>query len=278
VADKHIIIKSWRDFVSTWSLGFRVRTLLRDSVVSISPLGRSMGRGANGIRFPYYHHVFSDERRGFARHLDTMSNYGDFISLDGAVEMLEFGERIDGCYFCITFDDGIRCCHDGAMPILAERGIPAAFFIVTDYTADTDAGESRVCRPLHARVPYRYEYLTWRECRAMLDAGMTIGSHTCSHVRLIDLNEDDVRRQLRESKRMIENKLGIECRHFACPWGGPGKDFHVQRDVNIARELGYRSFLTTQRGTNPDGRSPFAICRDNMFASWENAQLRYFLS
>jgi peptidoglycan/xylan/chitin deacetylase (PgdA/CDA1 family) len=278
VADNNIIIKSWRDFVSAWSLRFRVRTLLRDVTVSAAALGRSMRNAPDGIRFPYYHHVFPDERRGFLRHLDVMGNFGDFISLDQAVEMLEFGERIDGRYFCITFDDGIRCCHDIATPILAERGIPAAFFIVTDYTADTDVGERRVCRPLHAGVSHRYEYLTWSECRDIVDAGMTIGSHTRSHVRLKNLNANEARRQLRESKRTIEEKLGTECRHFACPWGQPGHDFEVQRDVDTAAELGYRTFLTTQRGINLDGRSPFAICRDNMLASWGDAQLHYFLS
>ena len=164
------------------------------------------------------------------------------------------------------------------MPILVEWKIPAAFFIITDYTADTDAGKPRACRPLHARVTYQHEYLTWQECRAMLDAGMIIGSHTCSHACLMDLDEDGVRWQLRESKRTIEEKLGVECRHLACPWGGAGKDFQPKHDVDIAQEIGYKSFLTTRRGINEKGCSPFAIRRDNMYANWGNYQLRYFLS
>jgi len=239
-------------------------------------LGKSIGRSTGWIRFPYYHHVFPDERRGFARQLDYLRNCGECISLDQAVSMLEAGQPIDGRYFCLTFDDGIKCCHDGATPILAERGIPGAFFIVTDYTADTV--DARIRRRLHGGVAYAYEYLTWAECREMVAAGMTIGSHTRSHVRLAGLGENEVRRQLTESKQTIEEKLGIACKHFACPWGGAGKDFDSQRDVAFASDAGYRSFLTTRRGKNTSGDAPYAIRRDNTYANWSTHQLRYFMS
>ena len=237
-----------------------------------------MNRSTGWIRFPYYHHVFSDERCGFARQMDYLKNFGEFISIDQAVEMFTSQTEINGRFFCITFDDGIKSCHEYAAPILTEREIPAAFFIVTEYAADTRAGERHICKPLHSRTPFSFEYLTGRECAEMVEAGMTIGSHTCSHINLVDLAAEKVRIQMRESKRVIEEKLGTECNHFACPWGGAGKDFHLQRDVNIAKELGYNSFLTTQRGRNQVGCSPFAIRRDQMYSNWGNYQLRYFLS
>jgi peptidoglycan/xylan/chitin deacetylase (PgdA/CDA1 family) len=220
--------------------------------------------------------VFPDERHGFARQLDYLRNFGEFITLDHAVSILESGQPINGRYFCLTFDDGISCCHDHALPILAGRGIPATFFIVTDYTADDPV--KRIRCPLHADVTYAYEYLTWPECRKMIAAGMTIGSHTRSHVRLSRLPADKVRLQLVESKQTIEEKLGIECRHFSCPWGGSGNDFDPRRDLAIAKAAGYRTFLTTHRGMNTSGYSPFAIRRDNIYANWGNFQLRYFLS
>lgn len=270
-------IDSFEDLRVFWSLRTKIRTALRDSIVFVLSLGRSIDNSSNWIRFPFYHHVFRDERRGFERQLDYLMNNGDFLSLDRAVELLERNEPINGRFFCITFDDGLRSCYDHALPILAERKIPAAFFIVTENIADTSMGEIRICKRLHPGLPYSYEYLTWSECAEMLKAGMTIGSHTCSHAKLNDLNANEVRRQFTESKKAIEEKLEIECKHFACPWGVAGTYFD-NRDVDIAKEVGYRSFLTTQRGENQRGCSPFALKRDHMYANWSNYQLKYFLS
>jgi peptidoglycan/xylan/chitin deacetylase (PgdA/CDA1 family) len=271
------IIDSFKDFNDFWSLRTRVRIALRSPVVFVLSLGRSIDGTSDWICFPYYHHVFKDERRGFERQLDYLKNNGDFLSLDKTVDLLGGNEPIHGRFFCITFDDGLRSCYDHALPILAERKIPAAFFVVTEHIADTSIGESRVFRRLHPGLQYGYEYLTWGECAVMLRSGMTIGSHTCSHTKLTGLNSSEARSQLINSKKAIEEKLGIECKHFACPWGIPGKYFS-DRDVSIAKEVGFRSFLTTQRGKNRKGSSPFAIRRDHMYANWSNYQLKYFLS
>jgi peptidoglycan/xylan/chitin deacetylase (PgdA/CDA1 family) len=271
------IIDSFEDFKAYWSLPTRIRTVLKDSIIFVLSLGRSIDHTSDWIRFPYYHHVFNDERRGFECQLDYLRNNGDFLSLDRVIELLERKEPIKGRFFCITFDDGLRSCYDNAFPILAERKIPAAFFIVTENTAAPSVVEGRFCKREASSMPYFYEYLTWSECAEMLKAGMTIGSHTSSHVKLADLNANEVRRQLIESKKAIEEKLGTECKHFACPWGRPGKDFN-NRDVNIAKEVGYRSFLTTRRGKNQSGSSPFVLMRDHIHANWKNYQLRYFLS
>jgi peptidoglycan/xylan/chitin deacetylase (PgdA/CDA1 family) len=272
------VVSTYQTFTSTQSAQTKVRTILRNSAVLSLSLGKSIGHSTGWIRFPYYHHVFSDERLGFIRQLAYLKNFGDFISLEQVVELLTAGKPINERFFCITFDDGIKSCYDYALPILAEREISATFFIITEYTADTNAGEERICRPLHSKATFSYEYLTWQECAEMLSAGMSIGSHTCSHTRLMDLDKDEVRRQLLESKQTIEEKLAVECRHFACPWGGPDKDFHTLYHTNIAKEIGYKTFLTARRGMNRQKDSLYAIKRDCIFANWGNYQLRYFMS
>lgn len=256
----------------------KTRLVLRDSAIAILSQSRSIRRTTGWVQFPYYHHVFPDERGGFSRQIDYLTRFGEFISLDQAVAILASGSQIGGRYFCITFDDGIRCCYDHALPVLADKKIPAAFFIVTDNTADESGGEQRVCKPLHPRLAFSNEYLTWQECRELVRAGMTIGSHTCSHRKLADADTDQVRRELEQSKQTIERKLAVPCRHFACPWGRVEKDFVLDRDVSIARQVGYQSFLTTQRGKNCSGDSPMTIKRDHVLANWHPSQLRYFLS
>ena len=71
-------INNFSDFMAAYSWQQRLRSKARDSaVVSLSLLKR-IPRKKNWIRFPYYHHVFNDERVSFANRL----SYRPWNSLD----------------------------------------------------------------------------------------------------------------------------------------------------------------------------------------------------
>ena len=109
------------ELISSYPVRRRVRNLLRDTTVFFLSLSKRIDRTNNWLRFPYYHHVFDDERKGFVRHLDYLKNYGDFISLENAASLLESKTLIHGRYFCLTVDDGFKNCHTNIMPILVEK-------------------------------------------------------------------------------------------------------------------------------------------------------------
>ena len=256
----------------------KLRGLADQGRLALKAIPRRVDTTGNWLRFPFYHHVFDDERRGFAHHLDTMRDYGEFIGLDDAVRLITAGVPLDGRYLCLSFDDGFRCGLTHALPILAERSVPAAFFIVSglvpDRATDCTAEHRRFFGPQRRPVPF----LTWDDCRTLLEAGMTIGSHSAGHRPLIGLGDAEARTELAASKAAIETALGRPCDHFCCPWGKPGRDFKVERDPEVARGLGYRSFLTTKYGAMRPGESPFAIRRVCLIARFGSYQLRYFLS
>lgn len=252
-----------------------LRTIARDTTVLVLSLSRSMRRGRGCIHFPYYHHVFDDERRDFGRHLRYFRQYGEFLSLDETIDILERGERLDGNYFCLTFDDGFRNCLSNALPLLVEQSCPATFYVPTAYiNQDLATAWQRAQQWTAFTQPV--EFLTWDDCREMMAAGMTIGAHTHSHSRLKELGDDQVREEMAVSKARIEEELRTPCLHFCCPWGIPGRDFEVERDPALARQLGFRSFVTTARGGNRVGADPFHLRRDHILAGWGNHQLRYF--
>lgn len=233
-------------------------------------------REGSFIRFPYYHHVFDDERAGFADQLRWFKNYGDFISLDDAISMLESSAPVRGRYFAITFDDGFRNSLTNAAPILADFDAVAAFFCPTRFIRNA-GDDGTKARSHDGHSPY-VEYLDWEECRRLQAAGMTIASHTVNHARLSELSDAEVERELAESKATIEKELGTPCVHFCPPWGHPGSDFKPEREPEIARRLGYRSFFTTTRGKNKEKPAPFLVTRDHVIAVWGHYQLRYFFS
>ena len=271
-------VTRYRDFVSNSGPAGKLRSIARDAAVWALSFAAPSPAGREWIRFPFYHHVFDDERRGFARHLDFMAGQGDFVSIEQALAMAASGASLGGRYFCVTFDDGFKNNAVNALPILAERDVPAAFFLAAGYIG-TDPGRDRdKLLEFFDDGETLMEFMDWDDCRALAEAGMTVGSHTMTHARLAGLDEDQVVVELQSSKQVIEENLGRPCLDFCCPWGRPGEDYMPGRDPGLAAAQGYRSFLTTTRGAMSPGADPMAIQRDHLLANWSARQLRYFFA
>jgi peptidoglycan/xylan/chitin deacetylase (PgdA/CDA1 family) len=61
--------------------------------------------------------------------------------------------------------------------------------------------------------------LTWEMVETMHRGGMTMGSHTKTHLLLTAETEDVARRELNESKQLLESRLKAPVQHFAYPDG-----------------------------------------------------------
>jgi peptidoglycan/xylan/chitin deacetylase (PgdA/CDA1 family) len=137
----------------------------------------------------------------------------------------------------LTFDDGHVSNHDIALPILIEHGLRATFFITAGCIG---TGET----------------MNWQQIRALHAAGMEIGSHTLTHRPPSTLDDDDLRYELRESRRVLEDGLGAPVTSISSPTG-----FFNPRMCLIAREVGYRALCFGQVGLAVDGGDPFALNR-----------------
>jgi len=282
---KAAVAQNYRDLERLYPLRRQIRSAARDVAIHLFSFFPKVDSAKEWIRFPFYHHVFDDERRDFKRHMRFFKNSGDFIALDDAVDILRSKKSLGGRYFCINFDDGFKSCIKNALPILLEDGCPAAFFLATDYIG-SDIGADQELNKRFFRFFSRstgfyqlpVEFLSWDDCRDLMKAGMSIGSHGASHAILTELSDYELRSELFRSKERIDQELGIDCRHFCPPLGIPGMHFKVIDDLKIAKEAGYESLLTGQRGANLEGADPFTIRRDYMLARWGDHQLRYFCS
>jgi peptidoglycan/xylan/chitin deacetylase (PgdA/CDA1 family) len=224
----------------------------------ISLIRRRNDRG-DGVVFLFYHDMHWRQRRAFETQLERLRGMGDFVSLDGALDVLSGGGG--GRHICLTFDDGCRGAFQYAFPVLAGRGIPAAFFIVSDWV---DAG--------------RPDTVDWDACRTMAASGMTLGSHSATHRRLAELSREEAAREFSASRERIEAESGRPCQHFACPWGQPGRDYRPERDPGLAGEAGYVSFLTTIARRAQAGVSAWQLPRIRMEPGWGEDELRYAFS
>ena len=89
--------------------------------------------------------------------------------------------------------------------------------------------------------------MDWQELRLFADEPLcTIGAHTMHHYELAKLPADEARHEMAQSIEILHAQLGKRPAHFSYPLGGPLSA--GQREFDLARELGFRSAVTTRPG------------------------------
>jgi peptidoglycan/xylan/chitin deacetylase (PgdA/CDA1 family) len=230
----------------------RTRPGLETAILRVCGAVQRLDGDENRIFFLCYHQVPRRDLATFRSGLEALTAIGRFLSWDEALSLISGERPVVGSHFCLTFDDGDRSWAEVVLPTLTDMSIPAAFFVATSLVAD----------------PQRADALSWSSCQQLADQRMTVGSHTVSHRALADLDERAARSELRDSKRELEERLGIHVVDFCAPYGRPGVSYLPERDVAIAKEEGYRSFATTVRGAMRHGDSPYQIRRLTMNPAW----------
>ena len=225
----------------------RARPRIQGRILAPAGAFRRLPR-APGLFFPFYHDVLPEYAADLRRHLLTFRRHGRLVSWDEALGILAGRQPLAGPVFCLSFDDAHASWRDVVVPMLRELGVPAMFFVTTDL----------IGRPGN---------LSWDDCRAMAAAGFDFGSHTVTHRRLADQDDDEALRELVDSKNTIEAELGLDVRDFAAPYGHPAVDYG-DRDVAIARAAGYRSFASTLRPAMRVGDNPLGINRQGLHPAW----------
>lgn len=102
-------------------------------------------------------------------------------------------------------------------------------------------------------------YMTWEQVTEMSEAGISFASHAMSHRILCRLSDADCSRELTESRRIIEDKLGNDVHTITYPNGN-----HDQRVMKLARDAGYTIGFGTQNGLCGGDADPLSIPRMNV--------------
>jgi peptidoglycan/xylan/chitin deacetylase (PgdA/CDA1 family) len=108
--------------------------------------------------------------------------------------------------------------------------------------------------------------LTWDEIAEMAAGGVDFGSHTLTHPNLTQVPDEDLKRELIESKKRLEQRLKREVPTFAYPIGT--RSAYDSRVMKVAEETGFRIAMAYVPGANWSGEVPRFEVRRQGVAFW----------
>ena len=124
----------------------------------------------------------------------------------------------------LSFDDGNLSDHDTALPRLISRGLRADFFVLSDRLSNPGS-------------------LDPDRIRAMVAAGMGVGSHGAAHRDWRSLDDAALAAELGGSRTALEAILGAPVETAGIPFGR-----YDRRVLRALRKAGYRAAYSSDRG------------------------------
>ncbi len=152
----------------------------------------------------------------------------------------------------VTFDDGYASWQTIALPVLTTYNVTGLFFINSGLV---DVAEEKGASAMFMKEQLLIspkEAISWGGVRALMEAGHSIGGHAHSHANLATLSGEELRHEIMEDKKIIEERIGLRLKDFAYPFGTRA---HVNKEVVEAiQNVGYTYAYTAV--------SRFATCEE----------------
>jgi len=218
--------------------------LLRAAAHGVSIL-RSPFPEKHGLRIMMFHAIGSSRVHGDPQGLNAISveRFTDFVEVLKSfrtVPLFPLGIADSALSVAVSFDDGYADNLHVAAPLLLDAGIPFTVFVATDCVRSRASG-----------------FLSPEELQELSNmAGVTIGSHGCSHTALTKCSDGVLAFELNDSRSYLEDLLGHEVLTISYPYGAADR-----RVRSAAAAAGYVIGACSRLDINGDGRDDLMLNR-----------------
>lgn len=232
---------------------------------------------------PFYH-VVAEEERDHYKHLYPIRNIEEFksdldfllrnfrpINLKELIDIVYSGKKTKEKVFHLTFDDGLSELYTIVAPLLKQKGVPATFFINTDFIDNKElfyrfkasilteeyAAQGLLEVPFNKAkdldgfantMNYKFlgylnaekPYLTTEQIQELINDGFTVGAHSLNHPMYKSLSEEEQIKQTLESVNYIADKFNLDYKVFSFPFtdDGVGKSFYTKVNKHLDLTFG----------------------------------------
>ena len=169
-----------------------------------------------------YHSIATDASPGFRRFTVDPGEFAaqmDYLATEGyrpvtAVDLV--GSR-SGCGLpprpvVLTFDDAYTDFYSTALPVLHEHDFRATLYVPTAYVGGTASFLSSVGEG-------HREVMSWQTLRDIAAEGIEAAAHSHTHPQLDRVPAAVIGEEVRRSRCLLEDNLGVAVEGFAYPFG-----------------------------------------------------------
>ncbi|MFZ2024877.1 MAG: polysaccharide deacetylase family protein [Microgenomates group bacterium] len=153
----------------------------------------------------------------------------------------------------ITFDDGYRDFYTDVYPILQKYNAKATVYVIAGFV-------------------YHRNYMTEAQLKEIAASGLVdVGAHTVHHVGLTNADKKTEKKEVEESKKILEDILGTSVVSFAYP-DGSYDDYAIQ----AVRDAGFTTAVSTKPGIENGIINRYALFRLRSGGRIGETLLQYF--
>jgi len=152
------------------------------------------------------------------------SNNYETISLSNLIS----GEDLPEKPIVITFDDSYESIFTRAFPIMQKYGYTGTVFVIAGYVGEWNTWDVNLGW-------LKFRHLSWLQIHELIQHGFEIGSHAVHHMDLTRMDTGILRRELTESRLILEQKTGQPVHFVSYPFGR-----YNDQVISISRNAGYK--------------------------------------
>jgi len=176
-----------------------------------------------------YHKVNNSDKNALSVSVENFEKQMEYLRVNGyhvisheeLLNKIKKSTEIDKKTVVITFDDGHKDNYGFAYPIFKKYGYTATIFLSISFIG-------------------KENFLSWDEIKIMRDSGIFFGAHTVNHPHLTQIENEQARKEIIESKLILEKELGKKCLSFCYPYGDTNDGIK-----DLVKECGFEmAFIT----------------------------------